>query len=50
MTTPTTMTCREAMRQAIREALIADDRVFMMGEDIGAYGGSARRVRSRTNS
>jgi pyruvate dehydrogenase E1 component beta subunit len=39
MTTPTTMTCREAMRQAIREALIADDRVFMMGEDIGAYGG-----------
>ena len=34
-----TITCREAMRQAIREALLADDRVFMMGEDIGAYGG-----------
>lgn len=34
-----TTTCREAMRQAIREALLADDRVFMMGEDIGAYGG-----------
>ncbi len=32
-------TCREAMRQAIREALIADDRVFLMGEDVGAYGG-----------
>lgn len=37
--TPATMTCREAMRQAIREALLDDDRVFMMGEDIGAYGG-----------
>jgi pyruvate dehydrogenase E1 component beta subunit len=34
-----TITCREAMRQAIREAMLADDRVFMMGEDIGAYGG-----------
>ena len=34
-----TITCREAMRQAIREALLADERVFMMGEDIGAYGG-----------
>src|SRR5512141_2294251 len=32
-------TCREAMRDAIREALIADDRVFVMGEDVGAYGG-----------
>ena len=36
---PTTMTYREAMRQAIREAMLADDRVFLMGEDIGAYGG-----------
>jgi pyruvate dehydrogenase E1 component beta subunit len=34
-----TITCREAMRQAIREAMTADPRVFMMGEDIGAYGG-----------
>ena len=32
-------TCREAMRQAIREALSTDDRVFIMGEDVGAYGG-----------
>ena len=31
---------REAMRQAIREALIADPRVFLMGEDIGKYGGT----------
>lgn len=34
-----TITYREAMRQAIREALIADERVFLMGEDVGAYGG-----------
>jgi len=34
-----TITYREAMRQAIREALLADQRVFLMGEDVGAYGG-----------
>jgi pyruvate dehydrogenase E1 component beta subunit len=34
-----TTTYREAMRQAIREALISDDRVFLMGEDVGHYGG-----------
>ncbi len=33
------LTYREAMRQAIREALLADARVFLMGEDVGAYGG-----------
>jgi pyruvate dehydrogenase E1 component beta subunit len=33
------MTCREAMRQAIRAAMLADARVFLMGEDVGAYGG-----------
>ena len=32
-------TYRECCRQAIIEALLRDDRVFMMGEDIGAYGG-----------
>lgn len=32
-------TYRECCRQAITEALLRDDRVFMMGEDIGAYGG-----------
>ena len=31
---------REAMRQALREALIANPRVFLMGEDIGKYGGT----------
>ena len=32
-------TYREAVREAIREALQRDPRVFMMGEDIGRYGG-----------
>jgi pyruvate dehydrogenase E1 component beta subunit len=32
-------TYREAMRAAIREALRRDDRVFLMGEDVGRYGG-----------
>ena len=32
-------TYRECCRQAITEALLRDDCVFMMGEDIGAYGG-----------
>jgi pyruvate dehydrogenase E1 component beta subunit len=34
------MTYREAMREAIREAMRADPRVFLMGEDVGRYGGS----------
>jgi pyruvate/2-oxoglutarate/acetoin dehydrogenase E1 component len=33
------ITYREAVREAIREALIEDPRVFLMGEDVGAYGG-----------
>ncbi|MEU8108728.1 alpha-ketoacid dehydrogenase subunit beta [Nonomuraea muscovyensis] len=32
-------TYREAIREAIAEALTADERVFLMGEDVGAYGG-----------
>ncbi|MZF85995.1 pyruvate dehydrogenase complex E1 component subunit beta [Streptomyces sp. SID5643] len=32
-------TYREAMREALREALSSDDRVFLMGEDVGRYGG-----------
>jgi pyruvate/2-oxoglutarate/acetoin dehydrogenase E1 component len=42
MTTTSTrlkMTYREAVKQAIREAIMTDDRVFLMGEDVGAYGG-----------
>ncbi len=38
MTTVET-TYREAMRAAIRDALLRDDRVFLMGEDVGRYGG-----------
>jgi pyruvate/2-oxoglutarate/acetoin dehydrogenase E1 component len=33
------MTYREACRQAIREAILADPRVFLMGEDVARYGG-----------
>jgi pyruvate dehydrogenase E1 component beta subunit len=33
-------TYREAIRAAIREAMRADERVFLMGEDVGPYGGS----------
>jgi pyruvate dehydrogenase E1 component beta subunit len=31
---------REALKQAHREALAADPRVFLMGEDVGRYGGT----------
>ncbi|HTN79770.1 MAG TPA: alpha-ketoacid dehydrogenase subunit beta [Acidimicrobiales bacterium] len=34
------LTYRDAMREAIREAMSNDDRVFLMGEDVGRYGGS----------
>lgn len=34
-----TTTYREAVREAIRSAMHSDDRVFMMGEDVGRYGG-----------
>jgi pyruvate/2-oxoglutarate/acetoin dehydrogenase E1 component len=33
-------TYREALREAHREALARDPRVFLMGEDVGRYGGS----------
>jgi pyruvate dehydrogenase E1 component beta subunit len=35
-----TITYREALREAMSEAMRADDRVFLMGEDVGPYGGS----------
>jgi pyruvate dehydrogenase E1 component beta subunit len=31
---------REAVRGALRHALATDDRVFLMGEDVGGYGGA----------
>jgi pyruvate dehydrogenase E1 component beta subunit len=33
-------TYREALKQGIREALLNDERVFLMGEDVGRYGGA----------
>ena len=36
----TKMTYREAVRAALRKALRADPRVFLMGEDVGRYGGA----------
>lgn len=33
------LTYREAVREALREALTKDERVFLMGEDVGRYGG-----------
>ncbi|MEA5097449.1 MAG: hypothetical protein VB032_02805 [Burkholderiaceae bacterium] len=34
------ITYREALHRALHEALAADSRVFLMGEDVGRYGGS----------
>ncbi len=34
-----TTTYREAVREAIRSAMRTDERVFLMGEDVGRYGG-----------
>jgi pyruvate dehydrogenase E1 component beta subunit len=34
------LTYREAVRAAIRHALATDERVFLMGEDVGGYGGA----------
>jgi pyruvate dehydrogenase E1 component beta subunit len=34
------MTYRDALREAIREEMLRDERVFIMGEDIAGYGGT----------
>jgi pyruvate dehydrogenase E1 component beta subunit len=39
-TTERTITYAEAVREAIAEAMSADERVFMLGEDVGLYGGA----------
>ena len=36
---PQTMSYREALRAGIEQALKGDERVFLMGEDVGRYGG-----------
>lgn len=40
MSTMVKTTYREALREAIRDAMRRDERVFLMGEDVGEYGGS----------
>lgn len=35
----TRISYREAVREAMREAMRGDERVFLMGEDVGRYGG-----------
>lgn len=40
MNAPARISYREALREAHREALAGDPRVFLMGEDVGRYGGS----------
>ena len=34
------ITYREALKQGLREALQKDDKVFLLGEDVGRYGGA----------
>ena len=34
------ITYREALNQALREEMQRDERVFIMGQDVAAYGGS----------
>src|SRR5215213_857647 len=36
----TEMTVREALRQSLREELLRDEKVFLMGEEIGRFEGS----------
>ncbi len=36
----TSMTFREAIRAALREALLNDPKVFIIGEDVGRCGGA----------
>ncbi|HBX81829.1 MAG: alpha-ketoacid dehydrogenase subunit beta [Micropruina sp.] len=40
MTATRTMTYAEAIREAMFQAMTADPRVFLMGEDVGIYGGA----------
>ncbi|HEU0202974.1 MAG TPA: alpha-ketoacid dehydrogenase subunit beta [Burkholderiaceae bacterium] len=40
MTATVRLTYREALRQGLRAALLRDERVFLMGEDVGRYGGT----------
>jgi pyruvate dehydrogenase E1 component beta subunit len=37
---PRTLTFRDALREALAEEMAADPRVFLIGEDVGRYGGA----------
>ena len=37
---PRSIPYREALREGLRAAMLADERVFLMGEDVGRYGGT----------
>jgi pyruvate dehydrogenase E1 component beta subunit len=39
-TSTITLTYREALKQGLRDALQNDEKVFLMGEDVGRYGGA----------
>ena len=43
------ITYREAISEAIKEEMIRDDRVFLMGEDVGAFGGGFGTTRGLFN-
>jgi len=36
------LTLAEALREALREEMERDERVFIMGEDVGVYGGAQK--------
>ena len=36
----TRVTVREALSEALREEMLRDDRVFIMGEEVGVWGGT----------
>ncbi|GAB4471347.1 MAG: alpha-ketoacid dehydrogenase subunit beta [Anaerolineae bacterium] len=40
MPEPRELTYAEALREGLRQAMETDDRVFLMGEDVGVYGGA----------
>lgn len=44
-----TLTFAQALNEALREEMQADERVFLMGEDIGAYGGVFRVTKDLIN-
>lgn len=39
-TTTTTTTYRDALRQGLRDAMLADDTIVVIGEEVGVYGGA----------